>query len=477
MAAGVDVPEWQSARHIFGLPAHRFPQSENLWKQTKDQVSALLKATAARSPLTDLDEAKTVLEIAASKPLPVSRSEEIPLLSSLLRDVLEGFESPIAKLERRQFREILQRRLAQIADLKVTSPREIKLEDPPERDVQEYRDLDEAQRAQRARERLDALLEVSNAMATELGESLDVENLKGEARIQAMTSGYWANRFCLLPAYQGALAKIASGTHQRLTQAGVFRSPLSVNEMFELLPDIRRPTEEDKAKPVRTMRILGQQILESNIETDLAKGVLGAIGQTIRECAAKESFPLNVFGALREGVKVQPRTRKTRGEGSRRSTRETEQDKALYGRLGEIFVYEVLKARGIPGFDEAAWKSENRTDYLGEGRGTDSLGYDFSFRDEAGVLTGRPGVACLIEVKSSSGDAEGPFQMSENEWTRAVEAHQNTDEEYLIVRIAHVSDSPTVVDVIADPYKLRRDDKLQLLAADLWVHPGKLKLT
>ena len=28
-------PEWQSARHELGLPAFRFPESENLWKQTK----------------------------------------------------------------------------------------------------------------------------------------------------------------------------------------------------------------------------------------------------------------------------------------------------------------------------------------------------------------------------------------------------------------------------------------------------------
>src|SRR5688572_11252202 len=104
------------------------------------------------------------------------------------------------------------------------------------------------------------------------------------------------------------------------------------------------------------------------------------------------------------------------GGDGRRSTKESERDKALYGLLGEIFVYELLKAREIPGFDEAAWQSENRLEYLGDGQGNDSLGYDFSFKDEAGALTGCAGKVCLLEVKSSSGDANGPFQMSENEW-------------------------------------------------------------
>jgi hypothetical protein len=470
----VSIPEWQSARQELGLPAFRFPESENLWNQTKEQVVALLKATAARSPLAELDEIKTVLETAVSEPVPAHHAETRPQLSCLLMDIIKVCESAIANLEHRQFREVLQRRLAQIAEFNATSPREVKLEDPPERDLQEYRDFDEVQRGQRARDRLNAMVEVSQAVATQLGEMLDTDVIKSESRIQSMSTGYWANRFCLLPAYQAALLKVASGTHQRLTQAGVFRSPLPLNEMFELLPGVPRPGQESETKPVRRMRILGKEIAESEVEGDLAQGALGALGQKIRECAENESFPLNVVGLLRDGVTLQPKTRKGHGGGSRRSTHESERDKALYGRIGEIFVYELLKARAVSGFDETAWRSENRVEYLGEGQGNDSLGYDFSFNDESGALTGRAGAVCLLEVKSSSGDADGPFQMSENEWTRAIEANQNADEEYLIVRVARVSDSPTLVDIIADPYRLRRENKLHLLAADLWVYPGQL---
>jgi hypothetical protein len=147
----------------------------------------------------------------------------------------------------------------------------------------------------------------------------------------------------------------------------------------------------------------------------------------------------------------------------------------LYGRLGEIFVYELFKARAIPGFDEAAWQSENRLGYLGEGQGNDSLGYDFCFHDESGALSARAGTVCMLEVKSSSGDADGPFQMSENEWERAIEAHQNPDEEYFILRVARVTGSPTLADILSDPYRLRKENKLQLVAADLWIYPGHLQ--
>ena len=78
-------------------------------------------------------------------------------------------------------------------------------------------------------------------------------------------------------------------------------------------------------------------------------------------------------------------------------------------------------------------------------------------------------------MKSSSGDAGGPFQISENEWSRATEAHHNQHEEYLIYRVAHVKDKDAqdLVDVIRDPYALKQEAKLTLLADDFWAYVGK----
>jgi len=43
-------------------------------------------------------------------------------------------------------------------------------------------------------------------------------------------------------------------------------------------------------------------------------------------------------------------------------------------------VYELFRM-SLPGFDEMAWRSCNRTLYGLEGEGNDSLGYDFSYQD------------------------------------------------------------------------------------------------
>jgi hypothetical protein len=257
-----------------------------------------------------------------------------------------------------------------------------------------------------------------------------------------------------------------------MLQAGAFRLPIPINEMFELMPDIPREGVREEPKPARKLHILGAEIAVTDADADLAKGGSGVIGSKIRDSAQQDPFAFNVVGSGRETPILLPKSRSRGRSSNRGSTSENEKDKALYGRLGEIFVYEFLKLRDIPGFDEAAWQSQNRYAYLGEGMGDDSLGYDFRFTDESGLMTTRAGSVCLLEVKSSTGDAAGPFQMSENEWTRAIEAYQNPDEEYVIVRVAHVNQSPRVADIIVDPYRLRRENKILLVHDNLWVYPG-----
>jgi hypothetical protein len=262
-----------------------------------------------------------------------------------------------------------------------------------------------------------------------------------------------------------------------MLRAGAFRLPLPINEMFELMPDIPREGTREEPRPARKLHVLGVEIPVTDADADLAKGGSGIIGSKIRESAQQDPFAFNVVGTAREAPILPPKSR-SRGRGPNRgSTRENEKDKVLYGRLGEIFVYELLKLQGIPGFDEAAWQSQSRYAYLGEGLGDDSLGYDFRFVDPSGRLTARPGSVCLLEVKSSTGSADGPFQMSENEWDRAIEAYQSSDEVYVILRVSHVNQSPRIADMIVDPYRLRRENKILLVADNLWVYPGRTALS
>jgi len=154
------------------------------------------------------------------------------------------------------------------------------------------------------------------------------------------------------------------------------------------------------------------------------------------------------------------------------TTQANKKDRDIAGLLGEAFVYEHFRAK-FPGFDEMAWRSRNRNAYGLEGEGDDSLGFDFSYRDNDNQLVGRQNrPLCYIEVKSSSGDGSEPFPMSVNEWEKARYCHQTTDTVYIILRVSHVRDNPKIADVIIDPFSLYGAGQVGVVSRDMWVYVG-----
>jgi hypothetical protein len=144
----------------------------------------------------------------------------------------------------------------------------------------------------------------------------------------------------------------------------------------------------------------------------------------------------------------------------------------MIGKLGEAFVYEMFRSK-LPGFDASNWESQARNAYGFEGRGNDGLGYDFSYRDEAGMLTGREDAPmCLIEVKATDTDGSGSFPISCGEWREAHNAYNSNDRSYVIIRVQNVFTEPAVFDVILDPVRLWQEGRLQLVNKDLWVRVG-----
>ena len=90
------------------------------------------------------------------------------------------------------------------------------------------------------------------------------------------------------------------------------------------------------------------------------------------------------------------------------------------------------------------------------------------------LVHGGKDIRCLIEVKSTSGDGQSPFQMSVGEWERATEAHYDSNEEYFIFRIQNVTDPDkiAIASIIPDPYGCRKRNELELVANDFWVYAG-----
>jgi hypothetical protein len=109
-----------------------------------------------------------------------------------------------------------------------------------------------------------------------------------------------------------------------------------------------------------------------------------------------------------------------------------------------------------------------------EDDGDDRLGYDFKYRDSTGKLTGRcESLLCHIEVKSTTGDGLQPFEMSANEWDVAQEFHADpTSGLYVIIRVAQITTSPRIVDVLVDPVRLYALGQLTYAKRDLLIYVG-----
>lgn len=136
------------------------------------------------------------------------------------------------------------------------------------------------------------------------------------------------------------------------------------------------------------------------------------------------------------------------------------------GHLGELFAFRVLSAL-LPGFDESCWVSSSRA-LRDLDAGDDTLGYDFRYTDRDGVLTGRPGVDCLIEVKSNGGEGRGRFSLSANEWRLAQACNGSADKAFVIVRVHRIATDPQLGAVLVDPVALEREGAIKLSPKDGW---------
>jgi hypothetical protein len=138
----------------------------------------------------------------------------------------------------------------------------------------------------------------------------------------------------------------------------------------------------------------------------------------------------------------------------------------MIGHQGEHFAFQVLSAR-LTGFDQTCWKSTSR--FLANlPGGDDTLGYDFRFLDIDGRLSGQPGADCFIEVKSNARQARSRFSLSNNEWQLACDCHESSNRRFVIVRVAHIADAPTLVAIIVDPVRSLKGGHLALTPKDGW---------
>ncbi len=473
-AAKLESRQWQEARIALGLAPWQFTHKVKAWRDAGYEIVAILKTCVARSVSASPTDLEPILRDNRFCEAPddvACRSEGgddvLAVLLSLVDTVLRDAPA-ITGID------LLQRRLTAIAEKAGGGLDKIDLDDAPLRDVRVYRDEDEGKRSRDAEARFQGLMTVSVALGKVLGEDITADAVRADARVSLLLTGWWANCFSVMPAIQRVLQSAVPKTAQRMSDERVFRDPAPANELLSRFSELAAagPSPIPPA-PKRIVTVLGQAQAEDDVEKELLRGTAGAIGQKLKALAEKQALETDMGKLARSTVSAPDTSGRKHGAGGGGGGPANRKDKELAGLLGEAFVYEQFRLF-LPGFDERSWRSCNRNLYGLEGAGDDSLGFDFSYRDVEGRLTAQPDhPMCYLDAKASSGDGTEPFQMSVNEWNKARECHESSDSIYVIVRISHVREGPSVVDIICDPFGLYRKGQVALSAQDMWIHVGK----
>ncbi|OQB81201.1 MAG: hypothetical protein BWX88_04335 [Planctomycetes bacterium ADurb.Bin126] len=473
-AAGLESRQWQEAREALGLAPWRFSHKAKAWRDAGNEIVAVLKTCAARSVSVSPADVEQILRDGRFCNAPDEVACRSEGSDEVLGAVLRLADSVLNEAGASTGVELLRRRLTTITDQARSGLDKVNLDDAPIRDVRVYRDEDEGKRGRDARARLQGMTTVAVALGKALGEEVDPDKIGSDARVSLLLDGWWANCFSIMPAIQRVLQDAAPKTAKRMSDERVFRDPAPANEMLARFPEISAAVSPPvPPAPKRIVTVLGQSRAEDDLEEELLRGTSGAIGQALKALAQKQALDTEIGKLARAAVTAPDSSHRRSGGGAGGGGGAgNKKDKELAGLLGEAFVYEQFRLT-LPGFDERSWRSCNRNLYGLEGEGDDSLGCDFSYRDVDGRLTTDPNrPMCYMDVKASSGDGSEPFQMSANEWNKARECHESSDSVYAVIRVAHVREAPTVVDIIFDPFGLYRKGQLALTAQDMWVHVG-----
>jgi hypothetical protein len=132
---------------------------------------------------------------------------------------------------------------------------------------------------------------------------------------------------------------------------------------------------------------------------------------------------------------AQPEGEPSRGGGGggaskKKVTRPPDSVRAAMGLAGELLAFRYLEAKHVDRFSEACWVSENRIAYF-PGHGDLSLGFDFRVNTKT--------CEWLYEVKATPGDS-CEFELTDNEYRRAIAAAADRTHRYRILFVQHVFD-------------------------------------
>lgn len=469
---GVPVPDWQRARRDLGRKPIAFSSTIVSFEHWRANIVAYMRTVVARdvSDVDLLDEASQALKQISGAACPDSLAQQkfnqIEIASRIIR-VLRTLIDAETKSGT-----LIARRLESMKSIQavdgLTGAR------TPRRELTLYRNQSEYQRESDAKEAVSDVIRVARALADHYGETIGEVDVLSDAAIVPWLQGYWANCFAVLRALRGVLLTITPTTGKKLNEAGVFapRQRASWREIWKRFPELGELLPNNQTAPQKPIEILGEQIIESELESILGQGSDGALGQRLAGAVHEEidmaSFTMKPRDTITRPEPITTGGRGGRGGGGSGGGGRKADPQA--GLLGEAFVYESFR-NILPDFDVACWVSDSRRKYGIDGKGDDGLGYDFEYTDVEGKLTGatnRP--LCLIEVKSTTSTHDPSFPTTANEWAVAEHCYKGLRKaQYVIVRVVDVKSAPVIADMVVDPVRLWREGKLALENRDFIV--------
>jgi hypothetical protein len=186
-----------------------------------------------------------------------------------------------------------------------------------------------------------------------------------------------------------------------------------------------KKTRSQRERELQTIEFGGKRYgLDTSECVDLVNAVRASVTDAFRSAPMRE--------ARLETIKQGHLGKQTKSCGSgstARQRRPSEAQKKLIGLVGELLVFEWLKAR-FHDFDEACWKSRYRDIVVGGTLGDDGCGYDFEVLRKKRTL--------LFEVKATSSD-ETVIELGSSEVYAARRATQRR--RYYILFVRNVLDA------------------------------------
>ncbi len=455
---GVDWPAWQDARRTLGMEPHTFKGTHDAWRRAVEHVAGCALAALAGGVEGDPASVGALTMSLVPRPLLLAPPDATTLTYAVQSAVsTAGWSEPLCVAVARVVAAPLDDLVPEGIEAAV---------------VLEYRQHGGTERERRASVWWAACRAALDGLARHRGTEDVSAVLEADPSLCSARWGPLANRALLVQRALALADAQAPRAFAALVDAGLEDRTKGVAELSaftralapRVTPPPPRPTSQIAGVTVDLSDAAGTDTL-----VDTAR-LIEALAASVADGAALD-------GLLTAGERSRLDERSPGGAGARggagrraseRGGDENEAAKRATGIGGELFAFLQLRA-WVPGFDEDCWKSTARQRVGVSDSGDDTLGYDFACVDVDGRLSGRPGVRCLIEVKSSRGPAEPSFPMSRNEWSVAATTHGREDEVYVVLRIENVGTSPGVVDLVVDPFGLLRTGSIRLVQKDLWV--------